>query len=480
MLEAQAHLRLKQLLKQGGGSSWPHHLTLTRLVARSLRRGDHSLFPVSATVDRPWLLGLLLPVLMANHPVLLVASEALQRRLLQRELMLLAEVGLRRPLWQGINPPHEPGLWMVSPAELVQIWRSGNLGEYQLVCAEAEELEELLRQGQAIRLTPKDWDQLGRAKPELAQTLLVLHERLSRQLLNRPIGRSPSVAIAAEQEAPLRLLLQGVEGLPEPWQHLCKSDSQQWTSWAITEPQLLQWSLERQPLKPLESLNGLLLQRGAILVGSLMPHGKRLQDLGLREPVLVPLHTPERQTAIPLYAPRLQALPNSPLFPEQLLSQCRRLVLGQTGLSVVLVDDNPLRQWLTSALAAEFGRRVDHEQTAPESNGVICCSWSWWLAHHQQLPAPGQLIVGLLPIASLEDPLTAARVNDLRQQGRDWFRELLLPEAIEKLQRGLAPLRVREAGRLAMLDGRLRGRGWGQRVLEALEPFEPLERLLPF
>jgi len=55
MLEAQAHLRLKQLLKQGGGSSWPHHLTLTRLVARSLRRGDHSLFPVSATVDRPWL-----------------------------------------------------------------------------------------------------------------------------------------------------------------------------------------------------------------------------------------------------------------------------------------------------------------------------------------------------------------------------------------------------------------------------------------
>ncbi|MFS6819500.1 hypothetical protein AAF134_10250 [Synechococcus lacustris Tous-12m] len=52
---------------------------------------------MSATVDRPWLLGLLLPVLMANHPVLLVASEALQRRLLQRELMLLAEVGLRRP-----------------------------------------------------------------------------------------------------------------------------------------------------------------------------------------------------------------------------------------------------------------------------------------------------------------------------------------------------------------------------------------------
>jgi ATP-dependent DNA helicase DinG len=30
-----------------------------------------------------------------------------------------------------------------------------------------------------------------------------------------------------------------------------------------------------------------------------------------------------------------------------------------------------------------------------------------------------------------------------------------------------------------VLDGRLRGRSWGQRVLEALEPWEPLERLLP-
>ena len=27
----------------------------------------------------------------------------------------------------------------------------------------------------------------------------------------------------------------------------------------------------------------------------------------------------------------------------------------------------------------ENERRVVFEQTTPESNGVICCSWSWWL-----------------------------------------------------------------------------------------------------
>jgi ATP-dependent DNA helicase DinG len=94
------------------------------------------------------------------------------------------------------------------------------------------------------------------------------------------------------------------------------------------------------------------------------------------------------------------------------------------------------------------------------------------------LPLPCQLIAATLPISSLEDPLTAARVAALRLQGRDWFRELLLPEALGRLQRSIAGLR-RNGGRLAVLDGRLRRRGWGRQVLEALEPWVALHRLLP-
>jgi ATP-dependent DNA helicase DinG len=37
----------------------------------------------------------------------------------------------------------------------------------------------------------------------------------------------------------------------------------------------------------------------------------------------------------------------------------------------------------------------------------------------------------------------------------------------------------RSGGRLAILDGRLRGRSWGQAVLGALEPWLNLTRLLP-
>jgi len=152
--------------------------------------------------------------------------------------------------------------------------------------------------------------------------------------------------------------------------------------------------------------------------------------------------------------------------------------LGRKNISVVLLNDQQLRHQLTSELAAEFGRRVVHETTAPESNGVICCRWAWWLEHHEQLPLPEQIIVALLPLASVESPLTAARVECLKHQGRDWFRDLLLPEALSLLATAVDPLR-KSQGRLAILDGRIRGRSWGKHVLRTLEPWTPLQRLLP-
>ncbi len=137
--------------------------------------------------------------------------------------------------------------------------------------------------------------------------------------------------------------------------------------------------------------------------------------------MLVDLGDPPLAEPLPLFAPLRQPLPNSPVFPQHLLEQCRRLVLGQADLSVILCDDEGLRLGLTSAMAAEFGSRVVHECTTPEANGIVCARWSWWLEEQRRLPLPGQILVGTLPIASLEDPLTAARVVALRLQGRDWF-----------------------------------------------------------
>ena len=55
MLEALAHQHLKHLL-QRDQSTWPHHLTLSRLIARGLRRRDQALFQLApGSQEQRWL-----------------------------------------------------------------------------------------------------------------------------------------------------------------------------------------------------------------------------------------------------------------------------------------------------------------------------------------------------------------------------------------------------------------------------------------
>jgi ATP-dependent DNA helicase DinG len=476
MLEARAHQQLKHLLRQEGASRWPHHLTLSRLVARSLRRGDQTLVRLAPGSDPSWLLGLLVPLALHEGPVALLVSPALRQRLLLVELPRLEAVGLSLPCWEGESAPATARLWLVQHHELVAAWRSGGLADRQLVIPEGELLQPLLRQALGVVIDTPHWEQLRRSLPSASASILQLHERLSRRLLARPCGPQQRVAIRAEEEAPLRQLLAVLSPLPDPWPAWLASGGDGWTSWAQVTPALLQWQWHRQPLDPLAVMPALLESRGVVLVGPWPTPTAPLS--GFQPTVEVSLADPPLLDPLPLFAPAAQALPNAPHYPSHLLDQCRRLVLGQAGLTVVLLDDEGLRLGLTSALAAEFGSRVGHELTAPESNGVLCCSWGWWLQHQQRLPLPCQLVAGTLPIASLEDPLTAARVAALRSQGRDWFRELLLPEALGRLQQAVAGVR-RNGGRLAVLDGRLRRRSWGRQVLEALEPWVDLPRLRP-
>ena len=476
MLEARAHQQLKHLLRQEGDARWPHHLTLSRLVARSLRRGDQTLVRLAPGSDPSWLLGLLVPLALHDGPVALLVSPALRQRLLQVELPRLEAVGLSLPCWEGPSAPESARLWLVHHDQLLAAWHAGALEDRQLVIPEGELLQPLLRQALGVVIDTPHWEQLRRTLPAASASILQLHERLSRRVLARPCGPQQRVAISAEEEAPLRQLLAVLAPLPDPWPAWLASGGDGWTSWAQVTPALLQWQWHRQPLDPLAVVSDLLACRGVVLVG---PWPQGVAPLpGFRPAVEVALADPPLLDPLPLFAPPAQALPNAPHYPSHLLDQCRRLVLGQSGLTVVLLDDEGLRLGLTSALAAEFGSRVGHELTAPESNGVLCCSWGWWLEHQQRLPLPCQLVAATLPIASLEDPLTAARVAALRSQGRDWFRELLLPEALGRLQQAVAGVR-RNGGRLAVLDGRLRRRGWGRQVLEALEPWVDLPRLRP-
>ena len=481
MLEVQAHQQLKHLLRADAGQ-WEHQLTLSRLVGRSLRRRDQTSIQLSAGSDERWWLALLVPLCLQSRNTVLVLDPQQRQRFLSLERPRLLRSDLRLGCWSSVHPPTSDQLWLLTPSQLITAYRLGHLRhDDHLVIPEAEHLATRLRDAMAVQLEARHWEELRTAFPATGQGLLDLHERLSRQLFARGSGKCRQLSMPDSALTSIRDLLQLTGQAPEPWCQLTTMAMDTWASWARLDHEHLQWQWTLQPLEPLEEIQGLFSTRPWTLI-----HG----DGGCRrssnptppdrdDPVIrIDLREPPRSEPIPIYAPRRQPLPNTEIYASHLLDQCRRLILGRSGLTVVLANDTALLQRLASELAAEFGSRVTLDRACDKPNGVICTSWSWWMTHQPTLPEPDQLITALLPIASLEDPLTAARVKVLKKQGRDWFRDLLLPEALAILIPAIAPLR-RSGGRLAILDGRVRSRSWGEQVFQALEPWSSLQRLRP-
>ncbi len=480
MFEARAHNQVRRLLKQEQ-FAWPHHLTLSRLVARSLRRGDQTLIELDSAGYNCWWLGLLIPLCLDRMAGTIVLSGKERNRLLNIEIPRLKAEGLHLPLWQGETPPNGDQLWLLDYAGLLDAYRKGFLSSRQLIVPEVERLATRLREVMAIVIKTEDWEKLRRAFPSADLAIMQLHERISVKLFNQASRLNDQVRIDYDEIVKLKDLLNILNPSLSPWSQFLKTDCKSWASWAELEHKTLKWNWCLKPLDPLKLLTGLLTDQPSLLISESVNNQLLLMSLNsLVKPfdAKVQLVGSGLQEPISLFAPSRQPLPNTEVYASHLLEQSLRLILGRSGLTIILLDDFELRMTLTSQLAAEFGRRVVHETTAPEANGVICCTWSWWIKYHDQLPSPEQLVVALLPFASLESPLVAARVESYKCQGQDWFRDFLLPEALDVLSQAVAPIRNTQT-RLAVLDGRLKARSWGLEILKALEPWTSLHRLLP-
>jgi ATP-dependent DNA helicase DinG len=103
-------------------------------------------------------------------------------------------------------------------------------------------------------------------------------------------------------------------------------------------------------------------------------------------------------------------------------------------------------------------------------NAVLLATSSFWQGVDVVGEALSCVIIDKLPFASPGDPITAARIDSIRARGGDPFGEYQVPLAILALQQGLGRLiRHRtDRGVLAVLDPRLRTKGYGRRFVASL------------
>tara|TARA_B100000902_G_C26700719_1_gene617021 strand:- start:230 stop:547 length:318 start_codon:yes stop_codon:yes gene_type:complete len=103
----------------------------------------------------------------------------------------------------------------------------------------------------------------------------------------------------------------------------------------------------------------------------------------------------------------------------------------------------------------------------------------WWINNSYLMKIPDQIIIPLLPIPNMAEPINKITVSHNKNLSKDWFREFLLPEAIKKLERAIAPLR-KNSGKLIILDGRANKRKWGKSMLESIQPSTQINYMLPY
>ena len=105
-------------------------------------------------------------------------------------------------------------------------------------------------------------------------------------------------------------------------------------------------------------------------------------------------------------------------------------------------------------------------------NSVLFATSSFWQGVDVVGEALSCVIVDKLPFASPSDPVTSARIEAIRARGGEPFNEYQVPLAILTLQQGLGRLirHRRDRGVLAVLDPRMRTKGYGRRFIASVPP----------
>ncbi len=105
-------------------------------------------------------------------------------------------------------------------------------------------------------------------------------------------------------------------------------------------------------------------------------------------------------------------------------------------------------------------------------NGILLGTDSFWEGVDVPGPSLRVLVLAKLPFKVPTEPLTAARVEALVQQGMDGFKHYLLPLAALKLKQGFGRLiRTRsDIGAVILMDRRIVNRSYGQMLLASLPP----------
>jgi ATP-dependent DNA helicase DinG len=193
-----------------------------------------------------------------------------------------------------------------------------------------------------------------------------------------------------------------------------------------------------------------------------------------------------------LYAPRgLPADPNDPGYTDAVVAAALPVLAASGGRAFLLFTSHrALRrahELLKDRAGFDYPLLVQGTGSRSEllvrfrrlGNAVLLGAASFWEGVDVRGEALSVVLIDKLPFAPPDDPVLAARIEALREEGGNPFMEYQLPQAVLQLKQGAGRLIRDESDRgvLVLCDPRLYAKSYGRMVRESLPPMKQTREL---
>jgi ATP-dependent DNA helicase DinG len=231
----------------------------------------------------------------------------------------------------------------------------------------------------------------------------------------------------------------------------------------------------------LDRMHTTVLTSATLTVDGRFDYVRARLGIGKASEIRLPSEFDFTQQAI-LYLPQRMPDPRDDNFAVAASREVIAILKRTQGRAFVLFTSYATMRAVQAMAEMALSYPIFAQGTAPRSqllhqfrstpHAVLFATSSFWQGVDVVGEALSCVIVDKLPFASPGDPITAARIEQIRARGGDPFGEYQVPLAILALQQGLGRLirHRRDRGVLAVLDPRLRTKGYGRRFIASLPP----------
>lgn len=292
-------------------------------------------------------------------------------------------------------------------------------------------------------------------------------------------------------------LIKQLQGLIVRWEFFLEEDpfSKQRVNWVEVDKERLYYELKSTPLNIADIMGTQLWQEKiGILTSATLAVNNNLQfiqkDLGIAKSEDLVLPSPFRyEDQCVLYLPSHLPDPNSDLFNMGITEEIADILALSQGRAFVLFTSNQAMRRISDALIPRLpfpckvqgemprNRLIDWFKETP--NSVIFATSTFW----EGIDVPGEslscVIMDKIPFSPPGDPVNQAVVDYIKARGDDWFGQYVLPQAVIKLKQGFGRL-IRtgtDKGLVAILDPRIRQKGYGKIIQRSLPAVQTISRL---